>query len=81
MSSEQVATDVVAAGPEPTPAPTRSGGRRLSRRWLALIGAVVLTWWLGAYALVFGVALVILSLKLRSRQHERVSPTAVGTAA
>jgi uncharacterized membrane protein HdeD (DUF308 family) len=46
-----------------------------------LIGAVVLTWWLGAYVLVFGVALVIFSLKLRSRQHERVSPTAVGTAA
>jgi uncharacterized membrane protein HdeD (DUF308 family) len=46
-----------------------------------LIGAVVLTWWLGAYALVFGVALVIFSLKLRSRQHERVSPTSVGTAA
>jgi uncharacterized membrane protein HdeD (DUF308 family) len=46
-----------------------------------LIGAVVLTWWLGAYALVFGVALVIFSLKLRSRQHERVSPTGVGTAA
>ena len=46
-----------------------------------LIGAVVLTWWLGAYALIFGVALVIFSLKLRSRQHERVSPTAVGTAA
>jgi uncharacterized membrane protein HdeD (DUF308 family) len=46
-----------------------------------LIGAVVLTWWLGAYALVFGGALVIFSLKLRSRQHERVSPTAVGTAA
>jgi len=46
-----------------------------------LIGAVVFTWWLGAYVLVFGVALVIFSLKLRSRQHERVSPTAVGTAA
>jgi uncharacterized membrane protein HdeD (DUF308 family) len=46
-----------------------------------LIGAVVFTWWLGAYALVFGVALVIFSLKLRSRQHERVSPNAVGTAA
>ena len=46
-----------------------------------LIGAVVFTWWLGAYALVFGVALVSFSLKLRSRQHERVSPTAVGTAA
>ncbi|SED19313.1 HdeD family acid-resistance protein [Bradyrhizobium erythrophlei] len=46
-----------------------------------LIGAVVFTWWLGAYALVFGVALVSFSLKLRSRQHDRVNPTAVGTAA
>jgi uncharacterized membrane protein HdeD (DUF308 family) len=46
-----------------------------------LIGAIVLTWWLGAYALVFGVALVIFSFKLRSRQHEGVSPTAVGTTA
>jgi uncharacterized membrane protein HdeD (DUF308 family) len=46
-----------------------------------LIGAIVLTWWLGAYALVFGIALVIFSFKLRSRQHEGVSPTAVGTAA
>jgi uncharacterized membrane protein HdeD (DUF308 family) len=46
-----------------------------------LIGAIVLTWWLGAYALAFGVALVIFSFKLRSREHERVSPTAVGTAA
>jgi uncharacterized membrane protein HdeD (DUF308 family) len=46
-----------------------------------LIGAIVLTWWLGAYALAFGIALVIFSLKLRSRQHEPVSPTAVGTAA
>jgi uncharacterized membrane protein HdeD (DUF308 family) len=45
------------------------------------IGAIVLTWWLGAYALVFGVALVVFSLKLRSRQHEGVSPTVVGTAA
>lgn len=46
-----------------------------------LIGAVVLTWWLGAYALVFGLALVVFSFKLRSRQHELGSPTAVGTAA
>jgi uncharacterized membrane protein HdeD (DUF308 family) len=46
-----------------------------------LIGAVVLTWWLGAYALVFGLALVVFSFKLRSRQHELASPTAVGTAA
>jgi uncharacterized membrane protein HdeD (DUF308 family) len=46
-----------------------------------LIGAIVLTWWLGAYALAFGIALVIFSFKLRTRQHERVDPTAVGTAA
>src|SRR4030081_2031224 len=48
---------------------------------IPLIGAVVLTWWFRAYALAFGVALVIFSFKLRSRQHEGVSPTAVGTAA
>src|SRR6195256_2488316 len=48
---------------------------------IPLIGAVVLTWWIGAYALAFGVALVIFSFMLRSRQHEGVSPTAVGTAA
>ena len=46
-----------------------------------LIGAIVLTWWLGAYALVFGVALVVFSFKLRTRQHELGSPTVVGTAA
>jgi uncharacterized membrane protein HdeD (DUF308 family) len=46
-----------------------------------LIGAIVLTWWLGAYALVFGVALVVFSFKLRTRQHERGSPTVVRTAA
>ena len=48
---------------------------------IPLIGAIVLTWWIGAYALAFGVALVVFSFKLRSRQHEGVSPTAVGTAA
>jgi uncharacterized membrane protein HdeD (DUF308 family) len=32
-----------------------------------IIGAVVLTWWLGAYALVFGVCLVVLAFKLRAR--------------
>ena len=46
-----------------------------------LIGAIVLTWWIGAYALAFGVALIIFSFKLRSRQHQGVSPTAVGTTA
>ena len=32
-----------------------------------IIGAVVLTWWLGAYALVFGVSLIVLAFKLRAR--------------
>jgi uncharacterized membrane protein HdeD (DUF308 family) len=36
-----------------------------------LAGAVVLTWWLGAFALVFGAALITLSLKLRSRYSGR----------
>jgi len=35
-----------------------------------LIGAVVLTWWLGAYALAFGIALIILAFRLRSRRDD-----------
>lgn len=42
-----------------------------------LIGAVVLTWWLGAYALVFGVALIVLAFRLRS-QRDR-SPSVAST--
>lgn len=33
--------------------------------WAPLTGAVVLTWWLGAYAIVFGVSLMILGFQLR----------------
>jgi uncharacterized membrane protein HdeD (DUF308 family) len=33
-----------------------------------LIGAVVLTWWIAAYALFFGVALLVLAFRLRSRR-------------
>jgi uncharacterized membrane protein HdeD (DUF308 family) len=32
-----------------------------------LAGAIVLTWWLAAFALVFGAALIVLSWRLRSR--------------
>jgi uncharacterized membrane protein HdeD (DUF308 family) len=37
-----------------------------------LVGAVVLTWWLGAYAMVFGIALVLLAFKLRSHKDDFV---------
>jgi uncharacterized membrane protein HdeD (DUF308 family) len=44
-----------------------------------VIGAVVLTWWLGAYALAFGVALLVLAFRLRARKDDRraagLSPT------
>jgi uncharacterized membrane protein HdeD (DUF308 family) len=42
-----------------------------------VIGAVVLTWWLGAYALVFGAMLLGLAFKLRGRKDDR-TPVAVG---
>jgi hypothetical protein len=35
-----------------------------------LVGALVLTWWFGAYALVFGVALVVLAFRLKARHDE-----------
>jgi uncharacterized membrane protein HdeD (DUF308 family) len=53
-------------------------GGALSLVWGVLLftmpiaGALVLTWWLGAYALMFGVLLVILALRLRERMvHHR----------
>jgi uncharacterized membrane protein HdeD (DUF308 family) len=43
-----------------------------------LAGLVVLTWWMGAYALVFGIMLLILGFRLRSRKDE---PAVRGRAA
>jgi len=35
-----------------------------------LIGAIVLTWWFGAYALVFGVFMLILAFRLRAHRED-----------
>jgi uncharacterized membrane protein HdeD (DUF308 family) len=35
-----------------------------------LLGALVLAWWIGAFSLVFGVALIILAFRLRLRRNE-----------
>ena len=39
-----------------------------------LAGALVLTWWMAAYALFFGVALLVLAFRLRRRRHELAAP-------
>jgi uncharacterized membrane protein HdeD (DUF308 family) len=46
-----------------------------------LIGALVLTWWLGAYALVFGVVLLVLAFRLRSHRDDRPGVSAPQPAA
>ena len=40
-----------------------------------LVGAVVLTWWLGAYALVFGISLIVLAFKLKGHKGETGTAT------
>jgi uncharacterized membrane protein HdeD (DUF308 family) len=46
-----------------------------------LVGAVVLTMWIGAYALVFGVFLLILAFQLHSRKEERARTAPASGAA
>ena len=46
-----------------------------------VVGAVVLTWWLGAYALVFGVLLLVLAFQLHSRREEKRRKAPAGAAA
>ncbi|WP_114945991.1 HdeD family acid-resistance protein [Microvirga calopogonii] len=42
-----------------------------------LVGAVVLTWWLGAYALVFGISLLMLAFKLKGYKDEPSGATSM----
>jgi uncharacterized membrane protein HdeD (DUF308 family) len=37
-----------------------------------VVGAVVLTWWLGAYALIFGVLLLVLAFQLHGRREAQM---------
>ena len=46
-----------------------------------LVGAVVLTWWLGGYAIVFGIMLLVLAFQLRSRRMAAGSQTGQAGAA
>jgi uncharacterized membrane protein HdeD (DUF308 family) len=43
-----------------------------------ITGAIVLTWWLGGYALAFGALLLLLGLRLRRRRAAEV-PSAAAT--
>jgi uncharacterized membrane protein HdeD (DUF308 family) len=45
-----------------------------------MIGALVLTWWFGAYALVFGVALLVLAFRLKARRDDQAHPVAAQSA-
>jgi uncharacterized membrane protein HdeD (DUF308 family) len=46
-----------------------------------VVGAVVLTWWLGAYAIVFGGFLLVLAFKLHTKKEEREAKKPAGRTA
>jgi uncharacterized membrane protein HdeD (DUF308 family) len=46
-----------------------------------LAGALVLTWWFGAYALVFGVMMLILGFRLRRLRNQSAGPGTVAPPA
>jgi type IV secretory pathway TrbD component len=43
----------------------------------SMIGPVVRTWWLGGYALVFGIALLVLGFKLKAQLNKHPEPSRV----
>jgi uncharacterized membrane protein HdeD (DUF308 family) len=45
---------------------------------MPLVGAVVLTWWIGAYAIVFGVLLLVLAFQLHSRREAQLRKAPAG---
>jgi uncharacterized membrane protein HdeD (DUF308 family) len=46
-----------------------------------VVGAVVLTWWLGAYAVVFGVFLLVLAFQLHGKKKARTTAKALAKRA
>jgi uncharacterized membrane protein HdeD (DUF308 family) len=45
-----------------------------------LVGALVLTWWVGAYALIFGATLIVLAFRLRKHRGERIPGSLAASA-
>jgi uncharacterized membrane protein HdeD (DUF308 family) len=43
-----------------------------------LVGALVLTWWLGAYSLIIGITLIVLAFQLRRHRGQRAPSTTGG---